>query len=379
MASHPLRSSHYIKNANSFTALERLARLSRIQCSVSADASKALRWLDQVTSWTEHKIAGRVKLQGPEDQYQAWEDVEKYLLPETPLTSSNGPQRVDRLSKMLDRGLDLNGQVQKAHSPNTSPTSTASSMSGAAEDETSSTLSAHGITPQIRPLLNYTVWCTQQGVGDGRGKEKFILVTNDPVIQKQASKFGVRTKLLSQLQTVLGRKAPIMSSMEMVDLKPSDGWDDPLAPANEQGEEDDVDDEVLFHPSPRPKSSPGDKTTAEVMDPNHFGRSPKLQPQGTTSAERGNGRGNRSTPRGKNTNNRSRGGHRGGSSNASPPIGPSGQRGSARGRGNNSVSPRGRTAAVPKQIDPDSFVRPAHMSRRGRGSIHKLWDPASSG
>ena len=428
-----------------------------INCPVRGDAQKALVWLDEVTTSTASKSSGRVQLQGPDDQYTTWQEVERYLLPDTPFSRANvnGTDRVDALSKMLDRNLNTNSSqtsspnTQTTHrSPSASPTSSASSLSSTAADtpvkadESSTALSAHGIPPSVRPLLNFVVWRTHHEDAIGIESGKYILVTNDPIIQKQASKFGVRAKLLAQLENILGKEG-----VKRVD----EGLQAPTMKnfSSHSAEEDISDDEdrVVFDPSKRPTSSRGISgqtvpAISNVIDPDHFGRSekvpiakpatPKSIPNTTTIPRDGRGNfankrgfpahqhqnqhlGRMNAPNGLHivgrgaTGNPARGAgfHPRGAGYAQSsirgavhhtpgrgvpngaPVGPRGSNTTFRGRGAQSLPfvPRGNSAYsshnqfIPKPIDPDSFARPSPFGRgRGRGAaMYRLWEPANNG
>lgn len=70
-------------------ALERLNILKTEATSTSVRAAYVLSWLDMVTSYGPEFKMGVVQLQGPEDQFETWGEVERYLLPDTPLASFN--------------------------------------------------------------------------------------------------------------------------------------------------------------------------------------------------------------------------------------------------------------------------------------------------
>ena len=267
---------------------------------------------------------------------------------------------------------------------------------------------------------------------------KYILVTNDPIIQKQASKFGVRAKLLGQLETILA-KAGIKSTVEPIGAPFSNGINGHV----DEDELSDDEDRVVFDPSKRPGSSrglPPRPTNANVIDPDHFGRDYKIPaakpPAGPLQANNTGfprGRGHFGNRRGRgpplqpspapNRFNASQGSQRGRGTAASPVrgvgflprakgymqpvsrggaqnfpgrgvpngIAPGARGGNPgfRGRGaqNLPFAPRGagfnqsRNQFVQKPIDPDSYVRPSPFGRgRGRGAaMHRLWEPTSTG
>lgn len=64
------------------SALERLHALKRAGSQVAINAREAVRFLDRVTSGKDNVAAERVILQGPMEQYEKWEEAEKFFLPE---------------------------------------------------------------------------------------------------------------------------------------------------------------------------------------------------------------------------------------------------------------------------------------------------------
>lgn len=88
-------------------ALEKLNTLRSSTPPTNLEARHALEWLDEVTSATENKSAGFVQLQGPDDRYTTWQEVEKYLLPETPLSALGGHESLDGINEAFARDLEL--------------------------------------------------------------------------------------------------------------------------------------------------------------------------------------------------------------------------------------------------------------------------------
>lgn len=199
-----------------------------------------------------------------------------------------------------------------------------------------------GIPARVRPLLNFVVWRAHNDIEPATAR--YILLTNDQATQKQAQKFGVRAKLVSQLRNIVlkdGRKLDVGEPLpEETSLESEMLLDDvPIMEADDDAEE------ILFQPVPRVTQRPNGNPN--VLDPNHFGRSP------ARASRRGNGLPTanvRSTP--------TRG------SVSSP-----------RGRNSVPVGRQPRPTQLVKPIDPDSYIRPAPTLRRGRGGGRRLWEP----
>ena len=363
---------------------------------------------------TENKLVGRVQLQGPDDQYKSWKEVERYLLPSTPLSNSEESQGLDTLSRVLDENLfieqhkhqnDDDGSTGRSDSRGSSsdlsvtPESIKASMNGslAVEEKhwsrsTAATLPDAALTGQnsqnaspsvnqsvparLRPLLNFVVWRMHHRQSTDQSSKIYILLTNDPVIQKQAGKFGVRAKLLNQLRKI------VSVDEHVVDVKNNkkDESTTDLAEGNiGETQTDDIDDEeeeekILFDPTQRPKSSSG--PPPNLIDPDHFGRGPNPRSPPTSTRFRGSsqpGRGYRGSPRGRFAAQ---------SRNSFVPSiqypnGPAiirGGQGSMRGRGFHDDT-RFHRSAGQRPIDPDSYARPPPSLRRGRTPFRKIWEP----
>lgn len=361
---------------------------------MNLNARKTLEWLDHITSATENNKVGRVELQGPDDQYQTWREVERYLLPDTPLSSS-GLNSLDELTEGVRDRLRVDGSrpvvtslrdsSNSGHStsPNSSPdlAPAAVAFGGGAQAQTSAESrrkrksGTAGIPPTVRPLLNFVVWRTYHGDLTIVGSGKYILLTNDRTTQKLAQKFGVRAKLLSQMNTIVSKGAEARklngTAVEADAVRASlDGSTTALE--LDELPEDEGDEEIVFDPSLRPGSSRGVPTSPKVMDPDHFGRRTAgpavVQPTATAQAN----------PMPK-SNFRGRG--RGATTGAGP-----GRANVASQRGRGQQFPRGGTRGVTgvrgqhsaqqsaRPIDPDSYARPS-STRGGRGASKRLFDP----
>jgi len=103
--------------SNTWTALEKLNALRSSTPPTNLEARRALEWLDEITSATENKSAGFVQLQGPDDQYTSWQEVEKYLLPETPLSALGGHESLEGINEAFARDLELrprlSGEIER--------------------------------------------------------------------------------------------------------------------------------------------------------------------------------------------------------------------------------------------------------------------------
>lgn len=229
-------------NCYSSTALERLHALKRAGSQVAINAREAVRFLDRVTSGKDHIAADRVALQGPMEQYERWEDAEKFFLPEfeeepealddaASPESTHGSQKMDTpesddLSQMLLSKLNFKkeneaasitsagspsgpGSRTSSHSSRTSP-ECAQHENGDKNDKPKSghSRTASGSTipvvpPVLRPLLSALLWRLHSGPDAENSAKSCILVTNDRATQVWAQKFGIGVKNILQLRTAI--------------------------------------------------------------------------------------------------------------------------------------------------------------------------------
>ncbi|KAB8337197.1 hypothetical protein FH972_021499 [Carpinus fangiana] len=370
--------------------LERLNSLREAKADCSEQAQIALEWLDKLTSQTYKKSAGKVQLQGPDDQYSTWREVEKYILPDTPLSSRNG---IGALTRSLERDLgidpadkpnsgqsDLRDEDASQQAP--SPRAPISADAGVTKSRRrhGKSGSPNGVPQRVRPLINFVVWRTYHEDSAADGPGHYILLTDDLATQKQAQKFGIRAKRMSQVSSIVTRNASKRLSAGATMIQTSEPEDeeedeDIGLPPDERPPQEGAGDEVLFDPSKRPQSS----RSVNVLDPNAFGRQPLNSPMLVSQSPA-------QTPRGPSNSTRGRG-----SRNQRRQTSPRANAAVAR-TSTDQVAPRSpnqKTRAAPggrqqtrlpdpnKPIDPDSYARSAPGNRgRGRGGNRgRLWEP----
>jgi hypothetical protein len=221
-------------------ALERLHALKRAGSQIAINAREAVRFLDRVTSGKDHIVADRVSLQGPMEQYERWEDAEKYFLPEfeeepealnetaSPDSATDSPKNPesDDLSQMLLSKLNFKKETEgtsitSAGSPS-GPGSRTSSRSSRTSPEcaqhengtgktektkghqrTSSASTIPVVPLVLRPLLSALLWRLHSGPDAENSAKSCILVTNDRATQVWAQKFGIGVKNIIQLRTAI--------------------------------------------------------------------------------------------------------------------------------------------------------------------------------
>lgn len=352
--------------------------------------------------------ADRVLLEGVDEAYSTWEEVEKFMLPETLLSMEDSESEDDDYHEDLEssfNALDVSDETSMSSTqsledsvPKT-PESPRSAMSknkvvgheepalkekandfpSSSPDRTArnSTESARGprspkraVPDYLKPLFNHVLWRINKESNPDAALASFVLLTNDPTKQSIASKFGIRAKRLEQLRDTIAREdreyknhltlhkieseSNIAKKNTPVTPKTAERPKSSHSTQDRPEEGSDDEDVVLFQRAPR---GPAAITNNQrVWDPNDFGRTKQQQsPRG--------GRGAHVAPRG---------------------------RGMPSPRGRGTFVPRGayvppgppvRAPPAPRHdpnapIDPNSFARPVvRVSPARGGSGRKLWEP----
>lgn len=396
--------------ANRSVALTLLDRLKKGHERINADAREAISWLDEITEQTN-----RVSLEGVDEAFTTWEEVEQFLLPETLLSIEDAESEDDDVEyhEDLDSSfaqLDVSDgtSLSSSHSldePPKTPSSTSAFSAGSPNVSTVESYRNNNVAPSIespdrtarnsaeiqraqksprgavpedlQPLFNHILWRIHKETNPDAALENFILLTNDPKKQLIAQKFGVRAKRLEQLRDAIVREDREVRNHLTV-LKMENDQPKPRAFAGKTSTEqlaserpksshskNEVDSEeediVLLKRAPR---GPQAQTTnsQRVWDPNEFGR--VNNHHGPHHGGRG-GRGGFGGPRGRGGFPRGRGGFapRGGA--YVPPNQPF----------RPPPAPRTETVDPSQPIDPDSFARPSPRANTMRGTRRRLWEP----
>lgn len=215
--------------------------MKRAGSQIAINAREAVRFLDRVTSGKDHIVADRVALQGPMEQYERWEDAEKFFLPEfeeepealdeiaSPDPATESPKNAsesDDLSQMLLSKLNFKKETEAAsitsagspsgpgsrtssRSSRTSPECAQHENGGTGKTEkkghqrTSSASIIPVVPPVLRPLLSALLWRLHSGPDAENSAKGCILVTNDRATQIWAQKFGIGVKNIVQLRTAI--------------------------------------------------------------------------------------------------------------------------------------------------------------------------------
>lgn len=371
---------------------------------INVDSRDALKWLDDITSMPT--IDDRVQLEGVDEAYTTWEEVEQFLLPETLLSMEESESEEDDYVEDLEssfNALDVSDEtsVSSTHSLERSPKSPRegkvhlfqhdshdgkSPSNSAAFAKPSSGYTSRSIVEQsrgpkspknsipaqLRPFFNHILWRINKESNPGAALESFILLTNDPSKQAIAQKFGIRAKRLEQLRDAVARedreyknhlnmfKMESGASGTNLDAEPkvSERPKSSHSSVSKSAVDSDDEDEVILKRAPR---GPAQQNSSQrVFDPNDFGRTNQQK-----------------SPRG------NRSGHAASRARGSPRGGPSPR------AGRGAFNPRGayvppgpsfRATSTPRHdpnrpIDPDSFARPPVRGGVVRGNRRSLWEP----
>jgi hypothetical protein len=76
-------------------ALEQLHRLKNGTERLNTDALETVKWLDDITSTPAVETSGRVQLEGVDEAYATWAEVQEFLLPETLLSIDDTEESED--------------------------------------------------------------------------------------------------------------------------------------------------------------------------------------------------------------------------------------------------------------------------------------------
>lgn len=216
--------------------------MKRTGSQVAINAREAVRFLDRVTSGKDQITVDRVALQGPMEQYERWDDAEKFFLPEFEeepemLDEMDAPESApeddkkddgsvsDDLSQMLLNKLNFKKDPEAAsitsigspsgpasrtssRSSRTSPECAPNENEGSDESKSGHQRSASGSTipvapPILRPLLSALLWRLHSGPDAENSAKGCILISNDRATQVWAQKFGIGVKNILQLRTAI--------------------------------------------------------------------------------------------------------------------------------------------------------------------------------
>jgi hypothetical protein len=394
--------------------LEELSKQKNQNNRHAEDVRETLQWLDEVTT----KYPDVVALQGADETFENWEEVEKFAVPRTLFSEhdefelesepdANSAGTPDKLALEHGHGDDARStgssmqsrpgtpgsqmSFSRAASPISPPTSPPRAPAQNSQPKPTvlstarPTCSDAAVPRSIQSLFNYILWRVHQELDPVAALESFIFLCNDANKLKFAKGFDIKVKRLEQLREAVGREDREYKNRQAVLTRENRQENVPsLTPVRQSEQSAEAVPRVISSPKGPSAVVHGEKSP--VIDPNAFSRSaavakadivngeprsPRLNP--TLSAP-GSPRARPSTPRGS-----GRGSNRGS------------LRGNPRGRGSAIGSGGGRagqtmfdsidsidSVSQAGQIDPNSFSRPSVRGGMGAsrgGGGRKLWVP----
>jgi hypothetical protein len=381
----------YMNRISLKPALDQLSLQKGAKNRHGDDVRETLRWLDEATTKYPHAVT----LQGAEDFYGDWSEVEKFVVPRTLFSENDVPEAEDDSDQDLNGAPDEDmskltlGDVTRKtpvssagsvgsrsrspspmrsqdlnFSPPSPPTSPAKAVSSPVRMPVCDSASLSNSVPlKLQPLFNYILWRIHQEIDPVAALETFIFLCNDQSKVNYAKGFEIRTKRLEQLREAVGREDRDFRNRQMVQQRDAQNAPDeiikkspPTAPAamvaQQQAAANVIDPDAFG----RPPLAHHQSVALPVQQPEFYPRSPRgahASPQASRGAQPFPPRGN---PRGHFRGGRGRGFN-----------GP--------GRGGYTPNARVEVALPSGQIDPNSFARPRGSGHTGRGGGRKLWVP----
>ncbi|EME87915.1 uncharacterized protein MYCFIDRAFT_98585, partial [Pseudocercospora fijiensis CIRAD86] len=400
-------------------ALEELSRQKNGKHKHSEDVRETLQWLDEATT----NFPDVVTLQGADETYERWAEVERFVVPRTLFSENNHEHELDLVESNASYE-DPAGPADKCEqpvkesvssvasdlTPSLSPSSLRSMHSSASPVSpptspqkasmspvnemaslslagTRPTSSSASVPQPLQPLFNYILWRVHQEVDPVAALESFIFLCNDPRKVSFAKGFDIKTKRLEQLREAIGREDRDYKNRLALQNKEGQNLEAQSCEAPAQGKPTDValdeEKEPLFKP-PKAPAAMLQKHQSKVLDPNDFSRGGQAQQTNKTAqtdlppkspreghvSYRSSPRGHHALPFAPRGNFRGRGNYRGAQ------RGRGGGPFQGRGGFNNGPVASTETATPASQIDPNSFTRPISRGAPNstRGS-RKLWVP----
>ncbi|KAK3066379.1 hypothetical protein LTR53_017304 [Teratosphaeriaceae sp. CCFEE 6253] len=387
-------------------ALDQLSRQKSAGNKHGDDVRETLQWLDDATTKYPHAVT----LQGGDQYYQDWAEVERFTVPRT-LFSEHDHEDEDSyepandLPESMDAKLNIENEqraspvssagsvdsetatastaqsIRSSISPVSPPTSPVKATSSPAKPYASlasaiaPAFTESATTPaRMQPLFNYILWRVHQELDPVAALESFIFLCNDPQKVHYAKGFDIRCKRLEQLREAINRED--RDHRNRMSMQTRETQQSTSVEASSGDQQPAIDEEVLFRPTQRGPPAVLQQPASNVIDPNAFGRTsaplaanhtelialPLKSPQSANSNVARGGMHPGLSPRGGLVRGNLRGG---------------------RGRGGFAPVNRGGYAPIVRapeqsssgQIDPDSFTRPRSGGFAGRGGARKLWVP----
>lgn len=215
-----------------YIALERLHLLKKDASQLGQNARKAVKFLDHVSSTAD--LPGEpVIIQGPDDQYMNWTDLEHRYTdsivqsPDVEVTNKEQdvapvaeqkPQKHNDSPEKMINDLSLSSDDIKASPVSTPPLSPSSSEPQSAKTTPEvrcakiAKQDATPIPPALKALINFVVWYTYER-NTGKDNETTFL-TNSADAAQIAKDFNVTPKTIHQLRASIPTEQELASTFE---------------------------------------------------------------------------------------------------------------------------------------------------------------------
>lgn len=290
-------------------ALERLHVLKKDASQIGQNARKSVKFLDKMTSGKSDLPNEPVILQGPDEQYATWQEVEAHYKhgageaavqesvdkkePEKQSETDTATKRTSgsALSQMLLDKLNF-GPPAQTNSPGSTPpmspsSSEPQSSKTSPEVRTASMAPADKspVPPVLKVLLNPVAWYVHE---KQHGNTELFFLTNSADTQHLARDFDIPTKTIHQMRNTIGMEA---SAPEQTKASKKQRSSSNLAETESKTlfsyDDESEEEEVIF----KPRGRGATRATANgrgSMRNKHQPRSPRpsfsSQPQTPTSA-----------------------------------------------------------------------------------------------
>ena len=296
-------------------AIERLQLLKKDASQLGTNARRTVKFLDKMTSGKNDLPHDPIIIQGPDEQYATWQEVEAHykdttnVVEEKAKSTDVATKRASggALSQMLLDKLNFAPPATSpASTPPLSPTSSGPQSSKTSPEVRAATMAADKspVPAALKPLLNPVAWYIHEKRNEN--VEVFFL-TNSPDAQHLARDFSIPTKTIHQMRDTIGEEPLVDDIRETKEGSPSDAAE-PEKKTLFAYEDESEEEELVFKPrgrgaakavngrgsmrnkqlgrSPRPSFSSGNAVTAvnppvpqnkpkipvEEIDPDSFDR-----------------------------------------------------------------------------------------------------------
>jgi hypothetical protein len=241
-------------------------RLQILKSATSADARAALEWLDLTTNRPDSAAASRIRLEGNNETYKTWAEVEAFMLPRPLLSMDDSlstenteipetPEKTEETTRSIaelytddhsegdspvsrqtadERDTfaagDFPKQSPRLFTPSASPRieppkkekvlqpigtgrpshkKTDSNVSSVSATSTARPLSRQigdDVPDSLQQFFNHIMWRIHEDKSTTTNINSYILLTNDNAKQIVAQRFGIRVKRLDQMRDIIARE-----------------------------------------------------------------------------------------------------------------------------------------------------------------------------